>query len=144
MRTEVVCCPYCESSGPFTVETRKDGSMALMCDTCGEEIEVEEIHQESAEAMPRTRAMRRYLNWSAALRKRRRADKVYSFPYYNNLHQYSKGKIHCSCPLCSAKSKRPREGYVWKHSDRKQMLAMESQVTEYRQGDESYGEAASA
>ena len=25
--------------------------------------------------------------------------------YYNNLHQYSKNKIHCSCPMCSVKSK---------------------------------------
>jgi len=26
-------------------------------------------------------------------------------PYYNNLHQYSKNKIHCSCPLCRAKTR---------------------------------------
>ena len=25
--------------------------------------------------------------------------------WYNNLHQYSKNKIHCSCPLCSSKTK---------------------------------------
>lgn len=25
--------------------------------------------------------------------------------YYKNLHQYSKNKIHCSCPMCSAKTK---------------------------------------
>ena len=25
--------------------------------------------------------------------------------YYNNLHQYSKNKIHCSCPMCSAKTR---------------------------------------
>ena len=24
--------------------------------------------------------------------------------YYNNLHQYSKNKIHCSCPLCRGES----------------------------------------
>lgn len=24
---------------------------------------------------------------------------------YDNLHQYSKNKIHCSCPLCSAKTR---------------------------------------
>lgn len=25
--------------------------------------------------------------------------------YYDNLHQYSKNKIHCSCPMCSAKTR---------------------------------------
>lgn len=25
--------------------------------------------------------------------------------FYKNLHQYSKNKIHCSCPMCSAKTK---------------------------------------
>lgn len=24
---------------------------------------------------------------------------------YDNLHQYSKNKIHCSCPMCSAKTR---------------------------------------
>jgi hypothetical protein len=27
------------------------------------------------------------------------------FGLYDNLHQYSKNKIHCSCPLCSAKTR---------------------------------------
>lgn len=25
-------------------------------------------------------------------------------PWYDNLHQYSKNKIHCSCAICRAKS----------------------------------------
>lgn len=25
--------------------------------------------------------------------------------FYKNLHQYSKNKIHCSCPMCSAKTR---------------------------------------
>lgn len=50
-----------------------------------------------------------------ALRKRR-IDRAVHYPFYyrgttkgepmdwyRNLHQYSKNKIHCSCPLCSAK-----------------------------------------
>lgn len=46
-----------------------------------------------------------------ALRKRRLADRIYrcwhddDWHYYNNLHQYSKNKIHCSCPMCSTKTK---------------------------------------
>lgn len=44
-----------------------------------------------------------------ALRKRRIAEKIYGFlhgeyAYYDNLHQYSKNKIHCSCPMCAQKT----------------------------------------
>lgn len=52
-----------------------------------------------------------------ALRKRR-IDREVHFPFYyrgttkgepmgwyKNLHQYSKNKIHCSCPMCSSKTK---------------------------------------
>ena len=41
--------------------------------------------------------------------KKKIAEEVYyhgkEFPYYDNLHQYSKNKIHCSCLLCSQKTK---------------------------------------
>ena len=46
-----------------------------------------------------------------ALRKRKLDKQVtwYSdergYGLYNNLHQYSKNKIHCSCPMCSAKTR---------------------------------------
>ena len=45
-----------------------------------------------------------------ALRKRRIDHEVYNYHdsnhgFYDNLHQYSKNKIHCSCPMCSAKTK---------------------------------------
>lgn len=49
-----------------------------------------------------------------ALRKRRIDSEIYSYldrgnfarehGYYDNLHQYSKNKIHCSCPMCSTKT----------------------------------------
>ena len=44
-----------------------------------------------------------------ALRKRRIDQDIYSYlnrdhGYYDNLHQYSKNKIHCSCPLCASKT----------------------------------------
>ena len=44
-----------------------------------------------------------------ALRKRRIDHDIYTYlepghSYYKNLHQYSKNKIHCSCPMCSAKT----------------------------------------
>ena len=68
----------------------------------------------------RGRAWRRYKNYTKAKRKREIdmavswfptfwpgfSDGEYMFPQrgmYDNLHQYSKNKIHCSCPMCSAK-----------------------------------------
>lgn len=44
-----------------------------------------------------------------ALRKRRIDQDIYGYldrehGYYKNLHQYSKNKIHCSCPICSSKT----------------------------------------
>jgi hypothetical protein len=48
-----------------------------------------------------------------ALRKQRIDQDIYGYlnrehGYYDNLHQYSKNKIHCSCPLCAAKSTKYR------------------------------------
>ena len=57
--------------------------------------------------MYRNRAYRRYMNYVKAKRKKD-IDTAISwggYSYYNNLHQYSKGKIHCSCPMCRLKTK---------------------------------------
>lgn len=59
----------------------------------------------------RHRGNRRKQNVRKALRKERIARELYGphrygaedWPYYASLHAYSKNKIHCSCPLCSAK-----------------------------------------
>ena len=54
-------------------------------------------------------AENRYLSRVKALRKRRIDHEVYHYDrdygFYDNLHQYSKNKIHCSCPMCSAKTR---------------------------------------
>ena len=42
----------------------------------------------------------REMCWKHATRKQRTAKHCYGWDYYDNLHQYSKNKIHCSCPLC--------------------------------------------
>ena len=58
---------------------------------------------------PNSRAYNRDVSKRKALRKRRITQEVYwdgkDHPYYDNLHQFSKNKIHCSCPMCSVKSK---------------------------------------
>jgi len=63
--------------------------------------------------MARTRAWRRFKDFIKAKRKKKISDEVYTWiswdgrtpSWYSNLHQYSKNKIHCSCPMCSAKTK---------------------------------------
>lgn len=54
--------------------------------------------------MAHTRQETRANNWKHAIRKRKIAREVLNFDYYDNLHQYSKNKIHCSCPLCKGKN----------------------------------------
>lgn len=69
--------------------------------------------------MSRERSWRRHKDYVKALRKRELdlsvswwsevpADPLkfdVSGGMYKNLHQYSKNKIHCSCPSCSAKTR---------------------------------------
>ena len=51
----------------------------------------------------RTTAEKRHNDWKKAIRKRNIIHN-YGFDYYDNLHQYSKNKIHCSCPICRGKT----------------------------------------
>ena len=81
-----------------------------------------------------------------ALRKKRISDQ-YSYyshhngeHYYDNLHQYSKNKIHCSCPDCNTKtrnkgSKRHRSGnynqaILYRASDLRKVVAMDEDLRE--------------
>lgn len=52
----------------------------------------------------RDRAERRKLRYKKIKKKKKIAKEVYGFPYYHKDGKYSKGKIHCSCPMCSAKT----------------------------------------
>ena len=53
--------------------------------------------------MIKDRGERRKIDFLHAIRKKK-IDRQYplgeEYPMYNNLHQYSKNKVHCSCPLC--------------------------------------------
>ncbi len=46
------------------------------------------------------RALRRHYNAKKAIRKRNISRQVYHMDWYENLHQYSDNKVHCSCNLC--------------------------------------------
>lgn len=75
--------------------------------------------------MTRNRGEKRKIDFTHALRKRKKAE-IIDCPYYDNLHQYSKNKIHCSCPDCSAKT--ARDGYT--NTDKKKLLNLEEQLNE--------------
>ena len=63
--------------------------------------------------------------------------------YYNNLHQYSKNKIHCSCPMCSAKTRNKGNRRTlhanyspsinYKISDKRRIDSMINDVKEYEE-----------
>lgn len=81
----------------------------------------------------------RYLSRKKALRKRKIDRFHYGcvYPWYDNLHQYSKNKIHCSCPMCSAKTRNKKrrshngKGFApsinYKISDLRKVQAMDYQ-----------------
>lgn len=77
--------------------------------------------------MERTRDYRRKKNYSKAMKRKKFCENAYGFDWYEHLGQYIKGKIHCSCPLCSAKSK--RNGY--KPSDLRKIESYKNQISEY-------------
>lgn len=90
---------------------------------------------------PNSRARARYYMWRKALRKQRIDHELSYAPYYfyDNLHQYSKNKIHCSCPMCSPKTRnkgrRDRKNYDpainYKHSDLIKQIRMDIDEEEY-------------
>lgn len=78
-----------------------------------------------SEEKGRSRAYSRKMSIKKALRKKRLAKEVGGIEY-DNLHQYSKNKIHCSCSSCSPKTKQEI-----KHSDAKKLSGMNNQEEEF-------------
>ena len=76
----------------------------------------------------RTRAERRKNNFSKIRKRKQIVNDIYNDGWcYKHDNQYSKGKIHCSCPLCTAKTK----GGNYKHSDRQKIDNMDEQMSIY-------------
>lgn len=85
--------------------------------------------------MNRDRAYYRKMAFKKARRKRNLDIALDPFgkPRFDNLHQYSKEKIHCSCPMCSAKTRnkgrRSRKNYnpsvYYTIKDMKRIMAMD-------------------
>lgn len=87
----------------------------------------------------RDRAWRRREGVVKALRKRYIVRDVYQWKdWYDNLHQYSKNKVHCSCAMCQNKIKNkgiagPTEN--WPVRDIKQFVDMHQQLDDYDEGE---------
>ena len=94
--------------------------------------------------MSRSRDYNRKMAYTKAIRKRKIARETYyaldnEWEYYDNLHQYSKNKIHCSCPNCSSKTRnkgrRGKSNYNrsinYKRPDLIQQISMDNQMEEY-------------
>lgn len=86
--------------------------------------------------MPHTRAERRKNDYRKAQHKRYIVHHVYGLleGWYDNLHQYSKNKVHCSCPLCAAKTnpkrKRIGRGYTMQDQRRVDEMVFEEEEDE--------------
>lgn len=74
----------------------------------------------------RSTAEKRHNDWKKAIRKRKIVEEVYKWPegWYDNLHQYSKNKIYCSCPLCRGLTKHGENTI----SDRRKLEEMKNQM----------------
>lgn len=55
---------------------------------------------------------------------------VHTESWYNNLHQYSKNKIHCSCPMCNAKSGATNSIHDYRASDRRKFARMNPKLND--------------
>lgn len=78
----------------------------------------------------RTRGERRKKDWAKANRKRHMNPE-----WYAANHAYSKGKIHCSCPMCAAKTrgnvtKKTGVAENWTISDKRRLDSIQFQFLE--------------
>ena len=83
--------------------------------------------------MNRTRAYYREMREKHIKRKKRISNHYW---YYKFDGQYSKGKIHCSCPICASKTNTRNLHTVgsvrnWKHSDLIKLEAMNNDLKEF-------------
>ena len=83
--------------------------------------------------MNRRRAYYREMREKHILRKKRLSARYW---FYKHDGQYSKGKIHCSCPICAAKTntkhlKQVGSNINWKPSDKSIIDLMDIELKEF-------------
>ena len=75
---------------------------------------------------------RRWRNHQKAVRKQNISRHVYGFEWYECLGKYDKGKVHCSCPYCTAKTNDKFYGSNnYKASDRRKIEATNAELREF-------------
>ncbi len=117
---------------PFKWEVQYWGDK-VMQDT-DEEITVPTIHETLLHKNSK-RGDRRKQDFHKAVSKRNKDKgiKYIGSLWYDNLHQYSKNKIHCSCLMCAFNGKRHGR-VVFKsvsHSDMMRLEDMKEQIRDY-------------
>ena len=106
----------------------------------------------------RHRGNRRKQNITKALRKAKIIKNLHDYWSYNSLHELSKGKIHCSCGICTIKTNSsyvksrgpvdPNRNFCrpactnyrygrkcWSPADRKKIDNMNYQIFSYKEGE---------
>ena len=88
--------------------------------------------------MNNDRGLRRKIDYHHALRKKHHDLGGINYdwsPWYNNLHQYSKNKIHCSCDMCNRRKSSINAGdNCIKHysiTDQKKIVSQFAQMKEF-------------
>lgn len=129
-------CPVCGSIKTNITDRRfADEGYRLVCDSCKHRefqkdlsdfdfISNMQVPKKGSTKQTRGKAYRRHKDYTKAIRKRNISNELYfsitGHPYYPHLHQYSKNKIHCSCPMCTDKSK-GKSGWNIKPSEARRM-----------------------
>ena len=85
--------------------------------------------------MNRSKAYNRYQHKKHAIRHKRITQEVYNTPnYFDEFNKYDSFKIHCSCPMCRAKTAKRKQvfsgGKNWSITDKKKIDKMKEQVLE--------------
>lgn len=126
----------------------------LICLNCGQRLEINDLdfdehdkpkycpecgcHDFDFEYDEPSRAERRKNSYFKAKRKRNICLRKDGSDWYDNLHQYADNKIHCSCPMCRAKTAKTKlqtygpAGKNWTIADKKKIQELENQLDEYQ------------
>lgn len=97
---------------PITDHDIREHEDDIASDFVDEYLLSEYSEESRPEITSKTRAIRRKNSVHKARRKQKISQLIHhdSHIHYDNLHQYSKNKIHCSCQYCSFNHK--KKGYV--------------------------------
>ena len=90
----------------------------------------------------RHRGNRRYQTYLKAKRKARIVHELNDYWFYPHFGQYRKGKIHCSCPMCAAKTNtrvnKSRGAVSSSPTDARHVRGCRLSVTNRRYGKKNY------